>query len=77
MIGSAGTELTSLCLRLLQEEHLRMVYSTGAGKCGEGCRNDGLHFESVSRVFYLVSISERRQTWQLHTSQEDGKAVII
>jgi hypothetical protein len=50
---------------------LKKVHGTEAYQCGVGIfEMMNYIFESVKRMFHLVTISERRRTWQLHTSQE-------
>jgi len=50
---------------------LKKVHGTETQQCGVGIFGMMNYiFESVKRMFHLVTISERRRTWQLHTSQE-------
>jgi hypothetical protein len=38
---------------------------------GEGVEMMDYFFESVTGMFHLAVISDRRHTWQLHTSQQE------
>jgi hypothetical protein len=50
---------------------LKKDHGTEAYQCGVGTfEMMNYFFESVKSMFHLVTISERRRTWQLHTSQE-------